>query len=63
MNGKQSKKIRQIYKRDLKKQLLEELSLLRVAIKPKPRWLPRLLYRSLALLYVRKNYRDKLFGK
>ncbi len=63
MNAKQVKKVRQLYKRDLRKQLLEEISLLKSAIKPKPKLMPKWIYRLLALVYVRKNYRDKLFGK
>ncbi len=63
MNAKQVKKIRQLYKRDLRKQLLAEVSLIKSAIKPKPRFMPRGIYRLLSLIYVKKNYRDKLFGK
>ncbi|KKN16790.1 hypothetical protein LCGC14_0972520 [marine sediment metagenome] len=63
MNAKKVKKLRQYYKRDLKKQLLAEYSLISSAIKTKPRFMPRVIFRLLALLYVKKNYRDKLFGK
>ena len=63
MNSKKVKKLRQYYRRDIKTQLLEEYSLLRVAIKPKPRFMPLWLYKVLALIYVKKHYRDKLFGK
>lgn len=63
MNTKQVKKLRQLYKRDLKKQVMKEYSLFRSALKPKPRFMPVWVWKRLVLIYVRKNYTDKLFGK
>jgi len=63
MNLKTAKKVRQMYRRDLRDQSLAQYSLLKVALKPKPRYLPVWIWKRLVLIYVKKNYRDKLFGK
>lgn len=52
-----------MYRRDLRDQSLAQYSLLKVALKPKPRYLPVWIWKRLVLIYVKKNYRDKLFGK
>lgn len=40
MSGKQSKKVRQYYRRDLKKAAKENAEMLGNAMKPKPKYIP-----------------------
>jgi hypothetical protein len=63
MNGKQAKKLRQLYKRDLGKradqqaklvdaQLKEYTEKLDVILKPAPKWIPEFIWLSLQRIFL-----------
>lgn len=47
MNNKTAKKIRQLYRRDYK----EELVIFKKMLRPKPRWMPKILHKWGLKLY------------
>ena len=60
MSQKSVKKIRQYYRRDLRKKLGLETLLLKRMLKKKPKLLPKILWVLGAKLYLNKMYYDRL---
>ena len=59
MNDKKVKKIRQLYKRDLRKKFGLEADYFKQAIKTRPWWLLPFFWRLGAKLYFTKQVRDR----
>jgi len=55
MSGKKSKKIRQIYRRDLAQKVKEMGQIIGNAMKPKPRWIPMGLWIAMASIFIKIN--------
>lgn len=63
MNAKQVKKVRQLYKRDLRAKLGLEARLTAALLKQKPRYYPGWLWRLGAQLYFNTKYYDSVVSK
>ena len=63
MNAKTVKKLRQLYKRDLRKKLGFEASLTAALLKQKPRHYPGWLWRLGAKLYFNSEYYNKTIAR
>lgn len=63
MNGRTSKKVRQYYRRDLRKKLGLEVEIARRLVKPKPKWVPKHLWAIGARIYFNRELFDKWFDK
>jgi len=55
MNEKKAKKIRQIYRRDVKDEAKEMAQIIGNAMKPKPRWIPWYVWIKLVSIFIKIN--------
>lgn len=59
MNGKQSKKIRQLYMRDVRKMVEAELRVLNKIVRPRPKRMPTWLWLLLMRVFFHESYIKK----
>ncbi len=63
MNTAKAKKLKQYYRRDLRKKLGFEVDLAMKLVKPRPRWFPKYVWAIGARIYFNKELFDKWFNK
>ncbi len=61
MNAKKIKKLRQLYRRDIREKLGVDKSILDVLLRDRPKYMPNRLWVWAARFYFAPNFRDKLF--
>jgi len=56
MNGNRAKKLRQYYRKDIRKKYKDEVYFVKRVIKPKPNKMPFWLWKSLAKIFLTDEY-------